>query len=109
MDGYAQGMPTQMPNIASQQSVRKQTPAERVRDDAERAVTRLHGILAQVGELKTRLCGAEPSTPEKEASDLMRGSGLGLGFIGGTGSAVERVHISISEIETMLSELSQVV
>lgn len=86
-------------------SIRKQTPAEQIRDNAERVVARLSAIHTQLESLKERLCGAGPPKAEAATRDAMTASG----FIGGTGSAIERAHIEITEIDQLLAELSQVI
>lgn len=90
---------------AAANQVRKATPAEQVRDNAERLVARLSTTRSQIESLQARLCGELPSEASKQAGDSLSASG----FIAGTSSAVERAHIEISMIDQVLAQLGQVI
>lgn len=86
-------------------AIRKPTPAEHIRDNAERALNRLASVQTSLAGLRERLCGPQPPSVDQATRDTMNAGG----FINSTGSAIERIHIEITEIDALLNAISEVV
>lgn len=99
--------PTKYPPTACPGTISKPvTAADQVRNNAERAAARMSGLRSRISDLRERIAGPYP--PSAESCDVAEQLAAG-GFIAGTGDAVARIHNEITEIEDILTSLSDMI
>lgn len=89
-------MQTAALGVRTPQDATRQTAADHVRDNAERAVARLSGVLSQVESLKERLCGSVPQPGKSRAKDTAKS------LVDQVETADEGTHLASVDEETKM-------
>jgi hypothetical protein len=89
------------------QQPRETKPADRAMGEAERLNSRLNATLSTLSDLRERVSGARPPS-EGARGDAATAFALG-GFVGNVGTALERAHTVLGEIDEVVQQIADVI
>lgn len=80
--------------------------SERVSDEVERLNSRMSSTLANLRDLRDRVAGSGPERGESVAAESAFN---GAGFVGSVGQSLERAHRTLTEIDSVIADVTDVI